>query len=322
MLVLLVLIACLLFINLQPKEEPAEPVAVTVAQTEEQTEPTQPPAPPEPIVATWYDLPDDYIIASPNYFVYDVTAAAYVTKSADPAATQVYPASITKLFTVHVALQYLDPDAVVTVGPEIKMIDPDSTVAQLEEGDVVTVRQLVQGMLLPSGNDAAYALAAAAGKVISPDKEITATQAVAVFVQEMNRQAKLLGMTGSHFCNPDGIHDDEHYLSMEDMVMLGKISLENPLVMECTQLQTKDAKLGDRDVTWSNTNALVRADKDYYCEYAIGLKTGRTNTAGNCLLSAFVVRDRILLIGVYGAPELHNRFEDTLYLLNTTLGLE
>lgn len=334
----LVLGACLICVNLYKEPStPTQPPAIATEPTVVPTETTVPEPPEEPIVATWMTLPDGYALNCDEYFVYDVTAGTFLMHSGDPAQVRIYPASITKLFTIYVAMQYLSPQTPVTVGAEITMIDPDSTVAQLQQGDVLTAQELAGGMLLPSGNDAAYALAAAAGRVILGDPNCSAWTAVNAFVEEMNSQAQALGMTGSHFMNPDGIHHDDHYFSLADMALVGKLSLENPVVMEYAGTAIKTVQIGDREVTWENTNALVRSDlltlgeenmgmdlapedlAELYCEYAVGLKTGRTTPAGCCLLSAFDVRGRQLIIGVFGCPDGEYRFTDTLHLLNQTL---
>lgn len=335
-LVVLVVTACAVCFHIS--QQPAADTQPQL-QTEPTTEGTEPTEPPAPIVPTWMVLPDDYALTCQQYFVYDVAAEQFVMISGEE-STKVYPASITKLFTAHVALQYLDPDTLVTVGEERNMIDWDSTVAQLQVGDTLPVSRLVEGMLLPSGNDAAHTLAAAAGRVIGGQPDLSASVAVAVFVEEMNRQAADLGMTGSRFANPDGIHHAAHYLSLKDMALLGKLSLQNPVVMQYTATETDTVQIGDREVVWKNTNALVHNgdvtvrneledgsyseefQKNYYCEYAVGLKTGRTTPAGSCLLSAFDVNGRQLVIGVFGCPDGEYRFTDTLFLLNTTLGVQ
>jgi len=354
-LLTLAVIGGVLYFTLWP-EQPAAPAAevsattapattapaTTAPPTTQQTEPptTQPTATQQTESTTEQQKPvgpitqADYKLTCSKYFVYDVTAGTYLAQSGDE-NMRLYPASITKLFTIHVALQYLTPETMVTVGPEITMIDPDSTRANLQQGDVVSVDLLVGGMMLPSGNDAAYALAAAAGRVILNDPDCSAGTAISGFVEEMNRQAQNLGMSGTHFANPDGIHHYEHYFSMADMVTLGKISLDNPLVMKYAGTAVKTVQIGERSITWKNTNMLVRSDLKtspptdtsfdperlaaLYCENAIGLKTGRTTPAGYCLLSAFRVDGRVLLIGVFGSDDSVPRCEDTLYLYNKAL---
>ena len=263
----------------------------------------------------WLEMPADYRMASRNYFVYDVNHDRFLICS-DPDSKRIYPASITKLFTIYVALQYMDPETKVTVGAEITMIHPDSTVAGLQIGDVVTVKQLVGGMLLPSGNDAAYAMAAATGRVISGEPDLSAGAAVEVFVKEMNRQAELLGMKGSHFANPDGIHRENHYFDIRDMATLGMLALQIPEVMEYAGQSSATTNLSGRLKTWQNTNKMLNHENDYYCPYSIGLKTGRTTAAGCCLISAFQKDDQMWLIGVFGCPDGSYRFADTMYLFS------
>ena len=218
------------------------------------------------------------------------------------------------------------------------MIDEDSTMAGLEEGDRLTVNMLIGGMMLPSGNDAAYALAAATGRQIQNQPDLGAEEAVAAFVDEMNRQALLLGMTGSHFANPDGIHDDAHYLSVQDMCRLARLAMGTPILVEYARTPAMTVQLGDREITWRNTNALLHdrerifyneqedeeeeeeVYRNFYCEYATGLKTGRTTPAGSCLLSSFDVQGRQLIIGVFDCLDGEYRFADTLFLLNMALG--
>ena len=334
-LLLLVAAACGVCLSLT-QGWPQLQIPVTTQPADETTVPTEPT---EPLVRTWAALPEDYVLTSEQYFVYDVAEDRFTMISGSP-EDKVYPASITKLFTAHVALQYLPEDTTVTVGDELDMIDWDSTVAQLQKGDTLSVKQLIGGMLLPSGNDAAHVLAAAAGRKIANQPSLSASAAVAVFVEQMNQQAKALGMSGSRFAHPDGIHHDAHYLSLKDMAKLGKLSLENPVVVEYAATGEETVQLGEREVVWKNTNALIQdqevtfrneqedgslsegLQKNYYCEYAVGLKTGRTTPAGSCLLSAFEVRGRQLIVGVFGCPDGEYRFSDTLFLLNTELGLQ
>ena len=196
------------------------------------------------------------------------------------------------------------------------MLDWDSSVADIQKGDTVTVEQLIAGMMLPSGNDAAYLLACETGKVLAKDENLTALNAAKTFVNEMNSQAAALGMTGTHFMNPDGIHDDNHYTTMKDLTVLGSLAMKTPLVMKYAAVAKLEVTLHGQTVTWRNSNLLIDPSTPYYCPHAVGLKTGTTLAAGNCLLSAFQKDGRTLLIGVFGCPEMADRFDDTLFLFN------
>ena len=178
-------------------------------------------------------------------------------------------------------------------------------------------------MLLPSGNDAAYVLAAEVGKIIADDFSINDVAAVMTFMETMNRTAKEVGMTGAHFVNPDGIHSDDHYMSYADLCLLGKLALENETIMKYANVARDTVTLPSQEeaVEWKNTNKLIHEGNEYYCPYAIGLKTGQTPTAGSCLLSAFEMDGKTWIIGVFGCPEEDDRFDDTLQLFNQTIGI-
>ena len=272
-----------------------------------------------PFVITWMELPENRELAASVYFVYDCDTEQFLTLSGD-ASDVVYPASITKLFTAYIAMQYVEPTDEVTAGDELDFVGWGSSVAEIEKGNILTVDMLVRAMLLPSGNDAAYVLAAHAGRAILRDDSASAQRAVDAFMTEMNRQAKNLGMTGSHFANPDGIHADDHYMTIGDLAILGKLSMSNPTVLNNATVSSQNVTFvsGEKKL-WENTNELVNPNSQYYCPIAVGLKTGQTPTAGSCLLSGFTAEGKNLVIGVFGCPEKDDRFPDTLQLLNETL---
>ncbi len=281
---------------------------------------------PEP---TWMIFPENRELTAQQYFVFDVQAEEFLTISGNE-TDQIFPASVTKLFTCYVALQYLDSDQVITVGDELDMVAPGSSVADLRKGDQLTVSQLVEAMLLPSGNDAAHVLAANAGKTMEGGGNAEAC--VSAFMREMNRLAKEVGMAGTHFANPDGIHRDNHYMTFRDLATLGVLSVANETIMKnaviasdtVTFLQRGAAvgeDVSDETVQWKNTNAIIHEESPYYCPYATGLKTGQTPRAGSCLLSSFAYEGRQYIIGVFGCPDPDSRFEDTLQLFNETIGI-
>ena len=297
-------------------------------QSEEDTTPAGP---------TWMTVPANRQLLAQQYFVYDVKADAFVTSNAS-ADERVWPASVTKLFTAYVALQFVEPDRPITAGAALDQVAWGSSVAKIGKGDTLTAEQLVEAMLLPSGNDAAYVLAAEVGKIIADDFSINDVAAVMTFMEEMNRQAKEVGMTGAHFVNPDGIHSDDHYMSYADLCILGKLALKNETIMKYANVARdvaylpsqvnastetdSNSKLEPGEVEWKNTNKLIHEGSDYYCPYAIGLKTGQTPTAGSCLLSAFRKDGQEWIIGVFGCPEEDDRFDDTIQLFNQTIGIE
>ena len=264
---------------------------------------------------TWNVYPEDRQLLAQQYFVYDCKENTFLITSGQ-AEERIYPASITKLFTAYVAMQYVSPETEITAGGALDLVAWGSSVAKIQKGDVLTGEQLVEAMILPSGNDAAYILACQAGRMIKNDPQLGASAAVDAFMEEMNRQAQDVGMTGTHFVNPDGIHDKNHYTTFADLVILGKLAIADATIMRYAATPEEEVALHGETILWKNTNRLINPANPYYCPYAIGLKTGQTPSAGSCLLSAFRTEDKELLIGVFGCPEETDRFDDTLQLFN------
>lgn len=264
---------------------------------------------------TWNTYPEDRQLTARQYFVYDCKAKSYLINSGSE-DDRIYPASITKLFTAYVAMLYLHPDTYYVVGDAIDMIAPDSSVAGLQKGDRLTARQLVEGMLLTSGNDAAYVIACEAGRIVTGRADLDEAAAVEAFVNEMNRRAKALGMPNTNFVNPDGIHDPDHYTTVKDLVTLTALCMQNNTIMRNAVVPKADIVLHEQTVVWKNTNALIDPESDYYCPYALGLKTGQTADAGSCLISVFRKDGQYLIIGVFGSASHTDRFDDTLQLFN------
>lgn len=259
---------------------------------------------------------DTRVITATRYFVYDLREDAYVDKLGDVDA-KLYPASITKLLTAHVVLQHMQPEDTVVVGDALQLVHADSSLAKLKEGDKLTVEQLIAAMMLPSGNDAAQVAAVAAGRAMEGES-LDCQEAVKVFMAEMNAQAKALGMENSHFVSPDGWHDENHYTSMDDLVTLSKTVLCNPTILKYTSCAEDTVQLPDRELEWKNTNFLLHSNGESYIPGTIGLKTGFTNAAGSCLVSAFFMEDRLMLIGVFGCPAYTmDRYLDTVQIYNS-----
>lgn len=299
-----------------PDTRPPETTEVFAPQT---TAPTETEA---PTVPTWLIPEPDRELSAQQYFVYDCDTDTFLVLSGKE-DDQVEPASITKIFTAYVAMQYLEPTAEIKVTDALDLVAAGSSTAKLDWGDVLTAEMLIEAMLLPSGNDAAYALAVAIGREIDEKPSENASVAAQTFMKEMNRQAKELGMTGTNFVNPDGIHRTNHYSTLKDLAIMGKLALENETIMKYASTCEDKVTLPSGEVMeWENTNALIHPESEYYCPYAVGLKTGQTPYAGSCLLSAFQYEDRNLIIGVFGCAETNDRFVDTLQLFNAAISAQ
>ena len=304
----------------EPTQPPTEPSAP-------EPEPTPPSAGPLVHAPVWQEPALSQIkapkLSADNFFIYDTAISDYLYINTQ-ASKAIYPASTTKLFTTYVALQYLSPEDIIKVGKELDYVMWDASRAGFKKGDRVSVEALVYGALLPSGCDASYILAAAAGRVILKNKNATAKSAINAFMAECNRMAKELGMKNTNLVTPDGYHEDDHKISMEGFVTIAQCCLENKLIKrvirssEATISYTNSqGKTCSED--FKNTNLIIHPESKYYHASCVGLKTGSTNDAGYCLLSAYYVDGRYIIVGIFGCQSSNKRFQDANTLFETYL---
>lgn len=306
----------------QPAEVPVETAQVTEGPAEEATEaPTEEPTESEP-TAPAYEVDTSTQLykvcaeaasgmAYDQLLVYDATNDKLIF-SESREGSKLYPASVTKLYSAWVALQILDPDEIVTVGEEMKLVHAGSSVASLREGQRPYVRNLVEGMMLPSGNDAAIVLAVAAGRKLAKDENLDAEEAMYTFVDEMNRKGQELGFRRSHFANPDGWHSGSHYTCLDDMILIAKLALADSTISRYIRRAEDEVTFASgQTFTWKNTNKLLNEEEAYYRTDAIGMKTGYTRQAEQCLMAAYRCSDdRTLVIGVFGYADGNKRYSE------------
>lgn len=188
-----------------------------------------------------------------------------------------YPASITKIMTTLVALKYGNLDKMVTVGEECKNIEFGSSVCEIHVGDHFTLRQLVYGLMINSGNDAAMTIA------------VHIAGSVEKFVEMMNQEAADIGASGTHFVNPHGLQDENHYTTAYDIYLMFHEALKYEEFRDIIGQHTyyaeyTDAAGEEKGVMWESTN-------HYFINEAVppsdvmvsGGKTGTTDEAGACL---------------------------------------
>ena len=256
------------------------------------------------------------------YCAYD-TETGEILVSSNP-HDRVYPASMTKIMTAQLGLDYIDPDDVLTVSQNaIDNTTSDSTLMYINVGEEVKFSELLYGMMLPSGNDAANVVAEgvidslfekypADGGKTGPDgvdasyitdalglteEEILANYKLSAFAELMNLRARNLGCTGTHFVNPNGLHDDNHYTTASDLTLIIANAAHNPdfctvvgspsHIFQATNVHTSDG--------WSivtNTNKLLldpwlcsktAEGEDSHISAFVGGKTGTTSMAGTGL---------------------------------------
>lgn len=227
---------------------------------------------------------------------------------------KIAPASTAKMLTALTVLDYCDEDDEVAVGPEIERIPEDASRAWLRSGDKLTVRQLLHALLLPSGNDAAYALAVFAGRRMKGDGSISIDRALAAFIQAMNEKAVEVGAVNSNFTDPDGYDADRQYTTAQDLACIARKFMElDALSGIAGSFRLSDVWLNGREVTYYNTNELINPDSPYYYRNTVGLKTGSSEKAGYCLVSVAEMDDGLYLCVVMGSTD-EGRWADSLEL--------
>ena len=191
---------------------------------------------------------------------------------------KLYPASTTKILTAYIIIKYGNLDDTVTVSKEAVDNMADSSKCGISEGDVLTVRDLLYGLMLVSGNDAANALAE------------YYSGSVEAFAEEMNKEALSLGATASHFVNANGLPDEEHYTTIYDMYLIMQEAVKLQEFVNIVHTDNYDASYTDANGNtvnrqWRNTNRYINGDtKAPDGITVIGGKTGTTNAAGYCLV--------------------------------------
>lgn len=248
--------------------------------------------------------------------LYSVDSGTYIYN--DNINNLIYPASMTKLLTACVALNYVDPFTVCNVGTELDYVNQGSSLCYLYQGDSLTMYDLITGLLLSSGNDAAYTIAVNTARIVSGDLYMSDYDAIQYFCALMNQYASNIGMTSSNFLNPDGWDNYYQYTTISDLITLANHA-SNYLIIDQVTGWSSASVTSFTGVTyeWHNSNKLLHHDDNYYCPYAVGTKTGSTDNAGYCLIAKFSVNGSTYYTVVAGCPSDEERYELTLDLFNT-----
>lgn len=240
-------------------------------------------------------------------FELDATAALLVDADYDQvlfeksAHDKRYPASITKVMTALLTLEAIEDgtlseDQIITVSSTaLAGMTDDASTQNIKAGEQISVKNLLYCLLVPSANEAAGILAEAVSGSID------------AFVVRMNERAAELGMTDTHFANPSGLHDDDHYTTAYDIYLMTREAMTHPLFREI--VATADYRVPATNLSeerhFYNTNALLSNWKylGYKYNAAIGVKTGYTEQAGRCLVSAAQEDGRTMIAVVLGCQD-------------------
>lgn len=226
-------------------------------------------------------------------------------------------ASITKVMTAYTAFRIINNLNINVTESKVEASGEASSVngtsAELDEGDVLSLWDMLHAMLLPSGNDAAYALAEYFGLVLLElglKSQYKMVDPVQVFIFEMNKNAKALGMTESNFASPHGLSNCFNKSSVVDLAKLGIAAIQDKAFMEIVSKPSykctgQDMTGNEKCFEWINTNKLL--EKGFN-----GLKTGITPNAGPCLLSSYQNENVHLIMIVLACKGPDHRWNETL----------
>ncbi len=220
---------------------------------------------------------------------------------------KLYPASTTKMWTAYNVLKNVsDLNEIIKI-EDLPTIEGSSM--YLKDGESFTVKQLLDALLVHSSNDAAFVLARYVGK-----------GDVNKFVEMMNAEAKAIGAVDTHFTNPHGLPDPNHYTTAHDMAVMARKAMSNTVfreIVKTTYIKYDATEAYPFERHFSNTNQLLTSSgkmsykgKEVNIKYDIvdGIKTGFTDAAGKCLLSSAVKDDRRVIAAVF------NSTNDGIYL--------
>lgn len=260
-------------------------------------------------------------LTTPRVVLYDVTHDTVLySKDADE---RCYPASLTKLLTAAVMTELCGPEEEFTVGTELSLVQKGSSLAHLESGYRLTRDMLLDALLLPSGNDAAYVIAAHLGRKSAGDDTLNDVDAVRVFINKLNDELIKIGASNSHFSNPDGFYSPDHYTTANDMLRIARNAMKyDNIRASIAKTSASYTLLSGQSVSWTNTNEVINPSSSYYFEGATGMKTGFTNEAGYCVAVSAVRDNAEMMAIVMGGVSSDGRWADAVSLLNEAFAAE
>lgn len=267
--------------------------SISVSNTSEEpyTEQPTPTAEPTPYVSC--DISAESIISNYAYMIRVSDGQVMVDKNAD---SMMYPASMTKVMTALIAIENLpDLDEQITITSDMvyPFYEQEASMAGFCEGEIVTVRDLLYGILLPSGADACAAIST----------RVAGTESA--FVDLMNQKAAELGLTGTHFSNCTGLHSEDHYMTCRDMAKLFEAAIQNPTFKEIITAHDYTCPADDyypEGLCFSSTMfKSLTSDTLSNGAVIMGGKTGTTDEAGYCLTSFAQYNNEIYILVTSGA---------------------
>lgn len=214
------------------------------------------------------------------------TGMVVYEKNAD---ARLYPASTTKILTTYLGILLGDMDSTVVTSERAMQVEAGSSMIPLTVGEEINFRDLLYATMIRSGNEGANLIAEAV------------SGSVEGFVAAMNQYVDSLGLVNTHFANPNGLHDDNHYTSARDMATIAREAMQDEtfrdIVRRTSYVLPKDNVYRSRTLTSKLSEFMTDKESSYYYPYAIGIKTGNTAAAGHCFVGA-AEKDGVTFISV------------------------
>lgn len=258
--------------------------------------PAYDPAKPESLI-------QDQLYAHSAILIEAESGAVIFEKDAD---RHMYPASTTKILTALLALQAGELSDMVTVSERAVDIPGDATSAKLKPGEEINLEELLYATMLVSANDGANAIA----------EHISGS--IEAFADYMNRAAYAFGCTNTHFTNPSGLYDPNHYTTARDMALIAREAMNNvrfQSLCSVTSYTLSETNLQKRRNLSGKTDFLMNTEgNQYYYPYGTGIKTGYLDAAGNCFVGS-ATKDGVSLISVVFYSRDKGRYQDTIRLM-------
>ena len=252
------------------------------------------------------NLQPEHLSCSSAILVEAETGEVIFEKNAD---SRIYPASTTKILTAYLGLLLNDPDRQVTISASAMDVEEGSSMIPLSFGETVRFEDLIYATVLRSGNEGANAIAE------------TVSGSIPAFAELMNTAAESFGCVATHFANPHGLHDENHYTTARDMALIARTAMQNETfrdIVRRDRYEMPEDNIYKARTLWTN-NRFMRNTADnaetYYPD-GIGIKTGNTSAAGYCYVGA-AERDGVTLIScVFHARSDAARYTDTIKLMD------
>jgi len=265
--------------------------------------------------AAYASTPDDYNFEDPSLLTADqLYCESGILIDADSGRTlfsknervRLHPASTTKIMTLLLGIESGFPlDQQIAIPQAAADIAKDSTLVPVFPGETMTFGDLLTGFMLNSGNDGANAVA------------VLVAGSIDNFVTMMNRRAAEIGCRDTHFTNPHGYTEQDHYTTAYDLALITKVAMENETFRNIVALPSAQIVVNERGpIQVGKKHLMLVEDSGFYYEGCIGVKTGTTDAAGKCYVGAAEKDGATVISVIMKAPEENHRWVDTSRLFD------